>query len=103
MKERPLDKGKLKQFCLRFTVPAIHRNFLWKILLGVIPVYEDSHDFVMKQRKDEFEDLKNTLISTKVIDVTTKPSQVFFTMWLLRNKRTKLDMNTQIDLQPFRF
>lgn len=102
LKERPLDKGKLKQFCLRFTVPAIHRNFLWKILLGVIPVHEDSHDFVMKQRKNEFEDLKSALISAQIMDVTTKPSQMFFTMWLLRNKRTKLDMNTQIDLPPFR-
>lgn len=34
LKEKPLDKVKLKQFCLRFTVPAIYRNLLWKILLG---------------------------------------------------------------------
>lgn len=36
LKDRPLDQGKLKQFCLRFTVPAVHRNFVWKLLLGKI-------------------------------------------------------------------
>lgn len=36
LKDRPLDQGKLKQFCLRFTVPAIHRNFVWKLMLGII-------------------------------------------------------------------
>lgn len=34
MKEKPWDKVKLKQFCLRFTVPAAYRNIVWKVLLG---------------------------------------------------------------------
>lgn len=34
LKEKPLNKSKLKQFCLSFTVPAMHRSLLWKILLG---------------------------------------------------------------------
>lgn len=34
MKEKPWDKVKLKQFCLRFTVPAAYRNLVWKVLLG---------------------------------------------------------------------
>lgn len=34
LKDRPLDQGKLKQFSLRFTVPAVHRNLVWKLLLG---------------------------------------------------------------------
>lgn len=36
MKEKPWDKVKLKQFCLRFTVPAAYRNIVWKVLLGKI-------------------------------------------------------------------
>lgn len=36
LKERPINRMKLKQFCLRFTVPAVHRNLLWNILLGYI-------------------------------------------------------------------
>ena len=34
LKDKPLDVIKLKQFCLRFPVPALHRNKVWKILLG---------------------------------------------------------------------
>ena len=32
---KPLDVIKLKQFCLRFPVPTLHRNRVWKILLGL--------------------------------------------------------------------
>lgn len=36
LKDKPLDKGKLKQFCLRYCVPAAYRNLLWKLLLGTL-------------------------------------------------------------------
>lgn len=36
LKDKPLDVIKLKQFCLRFPVPALHRNKVWKILLGSV-------------------------------------------------------------------
>ncbi|CAL7937883.1 unnamed protein product [Xylocopa violacea] len=74
LKERPLDKAKLKQFCLRFTVPTIHRNFLWKILLD------------------------KALKVTKLMDGCTKPYLMFLTMWLLRNRRAKLDMRSQLEI-----
>lgn len=34
LKEKPLDISKLKQFSLRFTVPQMYRNLMWKLLLG---------------------------------------------------------------------
>lgn len=34
LKDKPLDKSKLRQFCLRFSVPSTYRNLLWKLLLG---------------------------------------------------------------------
>lgn len=102
LKERPFDKAKLKQFCLRFTVPAMHRNFLWKILLGVTPVYAESHDFVFTQRRLEFEDLRKALKVAKIVDESTKPYQVFLAMWLLRTRRAKIDMNTQLESPLFR-
>lgn len=98
LKERPFDKVKLKQFCLRFTVPAIYRNFLWKILLDVIPVYTDSHEFIMNQRKMEFEDLQKALKITKLMDNRTTPDLMFLTMWLLRTRRAKIDVNTQLEM-----
>lgn len=39
LKDRPLDQSKLRQFCLRFTVPAVHRNLVWKLLLGTLFLY----------------------------------------------------------------
>lgn len=36
LKDKPLDRVKLKQFCLRFSVPAIYRNLVWKVLLGKV-------------------------------------------------------------------
>ena len=98
LKERPLDKAKLKQFCLRFTVPAKYRNFLWKVLLDVIPIYIDSHEFIISQRKAEFQDLQKALKVTKILDDYTKPHLMFLTMWLLRTRRAKLDMNTQLEV-----
>ena len=52
LKEKPLDKVKLKQFCLRFTVPCAYRNSLWKLLLNVTPRYSNNLDFVIKQRTE---------------------------------------------------
>lgn len=98
LKERPFDKTKLRQFCFRFTVPAIYRNYLWKILLDVIPVYVDSHEFIMNQRKAEFKDLQKALKITRILDDYTKPHLMFLTMWLLRTRRAKLDITTQLEV-----
>lgn len=35
LKDRTLDMVKLRQFCLRFSVPVIHRKTVWKLLLGI--------------------------------------------------------------------
>lgn len=102
LRDRPYDKAKLKQFCLRFTVPKDYRNLLWKILLGVIPVYEESHDFVMAQRTAEFQDLRKALKDAKITDYTTKPHQMFLMMWLLRTRRAKIDITSQLETQLFR-
>lgn len=103
LKERPLDKAKLKQFCLRFTVPTKYRNFLWKVLLDVIPIYIDSHKFIISQRKAEFQDLQKALKVTKILDDCTKPHLMLLTMWLLRTRRAKLDMNTQLEVPLHRY
>ncbi|XP_046617281.1 TBC1 domain family member 7 [Neodiprion virginianus] len=97
LKERPLDKAKLKQFCLRFAVPAIYRNLLWKIILGVVPVYTESHAFVTAQRKIEFDDLKRALCTIKTVEENSKPHHLFLTMWILRSRRVSLDMNAVLE------
>ena len=34
LREQPLDRSKLVQFCQRYPVPATYRPYLWKVLLG---------------------------------------------------------------------
>lgn len=36
LKEKILDRVKLKQFCLRYSLPATYRNTVWKICLGIL-------------------------------------------------------------------
>ncbi|XP_014607883.1 PREDICTED: TBC1 domain family member 7 [Polistes canadensis] len=102
LKEHPFDKMKLKQFCLRFTVPAMYRNLIWKILLDVIPVYIESHEFIMEQRKAEYEDLQKALKVTRILEDNTKPHLILLTMWLLRTRQTKIDMSTQLETSLYR-
>ena len=34
LKEKPINVEKLKQFSLRFAMPAMYRNYVWKLILG---------------------------------------------------------------------
>ncbi|CAH1973882.1 unnamed protein product [Acanthoscelides obtectus] len=93
LKDKPLDRGKLKQFCLRFSVPATYRNLVWKILLGVIPVHVDCHEFIMDQREQEYNDLLRALNVMRIIDQNTPKTQVFLAMWLLQTDNLTYDLN----------
>lgn len=93
LKEKPLDHGKLKQFCLRFSVPTTYRNLIWKLLLGIIPVHVDSHNFIMDQRKQEYHDLHRALTVMKAIDSNTPKQQVTLAMWLLQSGNYIIDTN----------
>nr|CAD7431467.1 unnamed protein product [Timema monikensis] len=47
LKDKPLDKTKLKQFSLRFTVPGIYRSFIWKILLVQCLITAQAAEFTL--------------------------------------------------------
>lgn len=87
LKDKPLDKIKLQKFCVGFTVPAIYRNLVWKLLLEVIPVYTDSHEFVMEQRNLEYKELVRALQTMRIIDACTPKTHVFYAAWLLQSGR----------------
>ncbi|XP_023011491.2 TBC1 domain family member 7 [Leptinotarsa decemlineata] len=93
LKEKPLDRGKLKQFCLRFSLPATYRSLVWKLLLGVVPVHIDCHTFIMDQRKQEYQDLYRALNVMRIIDANTPKPQIFFAMWMLQAGNFSLDKN----------
>ncbi|XP_014365188.2 TBC1 domain family member 7 [Papilio machaon] len=89
MKEKPWDKVKLKQFCLRFMVPASYRNLVWKVLLDIIPVYADSHQFVMEQRKQQYGDLLYAVDMLELVDMSAPRTEILLAMWLLENEERK--------------
>lgn len=89
MKEKPWDKVKLKHFCLRFTVPAAYRNLVWKVLLDILPVYPDSHRFVMEQRTEQYQDLLYAVQMLEMVDLKAPRSQVLMEMWLLETEERK--------------
>lgn len=94
---KTLDKVKLQQFCLRFTVPGVYRNLVWKVLLDVVPIHKDSHKFVMQQREQEYNDLVHSLYFMRIASDQTPKPQLFLLMWLLETGRLKYDWNTQLD------
>ncbi|KPI93649.1 TBC1 domain family member 7 [Papilio xuthus] len=89
MKEKPWDKVKLKQFCLRFMVPASYRNLVWKVLLDIIPVYADSHQFVMEQRKQQYGDLLYAVDMLDLVDMSAPRTEILLAMWLLENEERR--------------
>ncbi|KAG5885156.1 hypothetical protein JTB14_037605 [Gonioctena quinquepunctata] len=93
LKDKPLDRGKLKQFCLRFSVPATYRSLVWKVLLGVVPVHVDCHSFVLDQRKQEYNDLYRALSVMRIIESTTPKPQIFYAMWMLQSGNFTLDVS----------
>ncbi|XP_053687845.1 TBC1 domain family member 7 [Sabethes cyaneus] len=97
LKDKPLNVLKLKQFCIRFTVPNIHRNVLWNFLLGVTPAYTDSRQYVMTQREAVYNDLQRALQVLRVVDEKTPKHRVLYAMWLLETKQLCLgyDLNKE--------
>ncbi|XP_026494553.1 TBC1 domain family member 7 [Vanessa tameamea] len=89
MKEKPWDRVKLKQFCLRFTVPAAYRNLVWKVLLDILPVYADSHQFVAEQRTDQYNHMLYAVEMLELVDMKAPRSEILLAMWLLENEERK--------------
>ncbi|XP_058812200.1 TBC1 domain family member 7 [Topomyia yanbarensis] len=100
LKDKPLNVLKLKQFCILFTVPNIHRNVLWNFLLGVTPAYTDSRQYVMTQREAVYNDLLRALQVMRLIDVKTPKHKVLYAMWLLETKQLCLGFDLNQD-SPF--
>ena len=123
LKEKPLNLTKLTQFCIRFTVPKIHRTVLWNSLLGkgnagwhglkgrdvldgtlflpsgVTPVYDKSREYVMEQRVAVYNDLLKALKIMRIVDETTPTSRVLYAMWLLEKKQLYLGRDITVSVQ----
>ncbi|KAH3857775.1 TBC1 domain family member 7-like [Dreissena polymorpha] len=83
LKDKPLDIDKLRLYCLRCPVSAKYRVYLWKVVLGVIPASQDSHEFVMKNRQEQYDLLKSSLEVMRRIHCDTPVVEVFLKMFLI--------------------
>lgn len=97
LKDRPLNRIKLKQFCLSFTVPTAERSLLWNLILGIMPVYTNSTKYVKDQREEAYEDVLRAVKIMRYVDEKTPRSRVFYVMWLLENKKLHSDVNIYQD------
>lgn len=99
LKEHPLDVEKLRLFCLRFPVSARYRLYLWKLVLGVIPANQDSHEFVTIQRKEQYGNLRHALDVMRRVNEKTSLPVVFLKMFLIEEGRLPFD-ETEMVTQP---
>lgn len=53
-----LDVIKLKATWIRYDMPSRYRSTVWKILLGVLPSFRESWEFVDEQNNEVYEELK---------------------------------------------
>ncbi|XP_020631747.1 TBC1 domain family member 7-like isoform X2 [Orbicella faveolata] len=83
LKDDPIDVERISTFSTRFSLPAVYRNHVWKVILGVIPPYQDAHKFVIQQRSEHFNDLRHALkVMRKISDDDDIPYQMSM-MYLL--------------------
>ncbi|CAL1292163.1 unnamed protein product [Larinioides sclopetarius] len=95
--EKPMDKEKLSKFCLRFTLPAIYREYVWKVLLGVLPVNVERHNSILNQRSEYYKDLEHSLEIMRKITKETPKAIIHTLMFLLTEE--VLDFETQRQLE----
>uniref|UniRef100_A0A2C9LFD3 TBC1 domain family member 7 n=1 Tax=Biomphalaria glabrata TaxID=6526 RepID=A0A2C9LFD3_BIOGL len=58
LKDQPIKREKLIQFCLRYGVPAMYRIYIWKLILGILPLNQSIQDYVWQHRQEHVRELE---------------------------------------------
>ncbi|CAN8010637.1 unnamed protein product [Ixodes pacificus] len=95
LSEKPIDLKKLSNFCRKFCLPAIHRFTVWKVLLGVLPTFEENASVFEKDQTDQYNALKRSLLVMRVVNDDTRPPEVVVLMYLLGEGQLHLDIEQQ--------
>lgn len=66
--------------------------------VGVIPVNKSCQEFVMKQRKSQFEDLSKALKALNARAQSPPKEQMFLQMWLMEQQRLTYDLNVLVGI-----
>jgi TBC1 domain family member 7 len=96
LKEDPVNLIKLKQFLKLFSVPSLQRCIIYNVVLGVYPIYMESKECVMEQKKEIYDDLQRALTCMGYIDEKTPKNRVFYAMWLLETRQLPTGMNIYV-------
>lgn len=59
------------------------------LLTDILPVYPDSHQFVMEQRTEQYQDLLYAVEMLDLVDMSASRSKILLQMWLLENESRK--------------
>ncbi|CAH1787698.1 unnamed protein product [Owenia fusiformis] len=99
LKETPLDLRKLGQFCLRFPLPVVYRNLVWKVLLGVLPKQTDVHTFAQDQLLERYNELHHALKLMRKITKDTELATMFLKMHHVNEGTLLFDDDKMLDAE----
>lgn len=68
-------------------MPSIHRGLLYNLALDVYPVYMESKEFVIEQKKAIYYDLTHALEIMGYINNQTPKHKLFYAMYLLETRQ----------------
>ncbi|XP_047231637.1 TBC1 domain family member 7 isoform X1 [Girardinichthys multiradiatus] len=86
LKDNPLDLEKLSTFSQRFPLPSMYRIHVWKVLLGVLPPHSDSHSLVGGYRKEQYQDIVESLEVMRYINSCTPFTHIYLCMFQLESQ-----------------
>jgi len=92
---RVIDIAKLKKICHLFEIPSQYRIRVWKILLDVMPPYQEAWDLVQEQRTIEYNDIKQATALVKRVN-SSIPLDSFYLQWKDTIKKYSIDSDEEI-------
>lgn len=87
---------KINQITNRLVFPRFSFASPVRPPADVTPVHPDCNSFVMTQRQDVFEDLRQALRIMNIINDQTPIPNMLYAMWLLENKQLRQGTNINV-------
>ncbi|KAL3248291.1 hypothetical protein MRX96_056553 [Rhipicephalus microplus] len=96
LSEKPIDLKKLSNFCRKFCLPSVHRLTVWKVLLGILPTFEENITSFEKDEEDQYNDLRRALEVMRVIRNGTPQADTIVLLYLVGEGKLHLDIEQQM-------
>lgn len=69
--------------------------------MDVYPIYMESKEFVVKQKKEMFNDLVHALHIMRYIDDQTPKARVFYAMYLLETRQLSCAASIHVNIKKY--